>query len=124
MKNFSFILCVFIFAFCQMGTASNKEVQMCSQAETLVNEPYIRIGEYFPGITTLYAYVENKPAGTNFKWFIDGEGWQCIYQYPDDEGAAFEYMGSEEIASQPNWIWLEYIDAQGVPQRIFYELLF
>lgn len=122
MKTFWFTLFVFMFALGQILTASNANMQICNQAEMSTNEPYIRISDYYPGAASIYAYVENKPEGTNFKWFIDGEDWQYLYQYPDDEGAAFDYIGSETPPSQPNWIWLEYIDVCGLTQRIFYQL--
>lgn len=124
MKTFLFTLCVYVFAFCQMSIASNKDIQIYNQTATSSNEPYIRIADYYPGIITIYAYIENKPEGTNFRWFIDGDGWQCLYQYPDDEGAAFDYLGSEATSTNPRWIWLEYIDTDGRNQRIFYQFQF
>lgn len=99
MKFFLTIICMHIFFFCQMFAASNEDMQIGSKTEASVSEPYI-ISDYSPGTATFYAYIENKPEGTNFKWFISGEGWQCIYQYPDNEGAAFDYMGSEAIPPQ------------------------
>ena len=36
---------------------------------------------------------------------VHSEDWQCLYQYPDDEGAAFDYMGSEVSPSQPIYFY-------------------
>ncbi len=120
MRTFLFTFIVCVFAFCQTNVAANVEVPTLDHSTAAISEPYIYLAGYSEGVGTFYAYLENKPEGTNFKWFISGDDWSCLYQYPDEAGAAFDYLGDAPMPSRPDWIWVEYKDSEGRNQRIFY----
>lgn len=119
MKRYIFILFA-LFACTQMGIANNEADSKVEQTTQTSSAPYIRVSGNFEVSGLIDCFLENKPEGTGFTWYITSNmGWECATQQED--WALFIHNGNGQYKGVVGFVWVEYYDTNGSLQRILYE---